>query len=197
MTRPEELEKRLNLLVKFGGLISAETNLTRLLEVIAEQVQEMLNGDRCSVFILDRNTNELWSKVAQGMQQTEIRVPFGKGIAGNVASSGQFINIKDAYQDPRFNRDLDMMTGYQTTSILAVPLKNVAGRMRSSMRPGSFFRKKGIMRRRSRRSRIKRSSPRARSTITSPTRMSCFSASSRRSSTSSIRSPNRPSRPKA
>lgn len=129
MARPEELEKRLNLLVKFGGLISVETNITRLLEVIAGQVQAILNGDRCSVFILDRQTNELWSKVAQGMQQTEIRVPFGKGIVGNVASSGQFINIKDAYQDIRFNRDLDMMTGYQTRSILAVPLKNVAGKI--------------------------------------------------------------------
>ncbi|HBB67253.1 MAG: hypothetical protein A2X28_11395 [Elusimicrobia bacterium GWA2_56_46] len=127
MTRTEELEKRLNMLVKFGGLIAAETNLTRLLEVIAGQVQQMLNGDRCSVFILDRQTNELWSKIAQGMQQTEIRVPFGKGIAGHVAATGATVNIADAYHDNRFNRDLDMMTGYRTRSILAVPLKNVGG----------------------------------------------------------------------
>ena len=87
MTRPEELEKRLNMLVQFGGLISAETNLTRLLEVIADQVKKMLNGDRCSVFIMDRRTNELWSKITQGMQQTEIRIPFGIGIAGHVAAT--------------------------------------------------------------------------------------------------------------
>jgi len=127
MTRPEELEKRLNMLVKFGGLISTETNLTKLLEVIADQVKLMLNGDRCSVFIVDRQTNELWSKIAQGMQQTEIRVPFGKGIAGLVASTGRAINITDAYGDTRFNHDLDMMTGYHTRTILAVPLKNVGG----------------------------------------------------------------------
>jgi len=115
------------MLVKFGGLISAETNLTRLLEVIADQVKLMLNGDRCSVFILDRQTNELWSKVAQGMQQTEIRVPFGKGISGHVASTGLTINITDAYKDTRFTQDIDMVTGYRTRTILAVPLKNVGG----------------------------------------------------------------------
>jgi HD-GYP domain-containing protein (c-di-GMP phosphodiesterase class II) len=127
MTRAEELENRLRLLVNFGGAVSKETNLNRLLELIAEQVKTILVCDRCSVFILDRQTNELWSKVALGMQHTEIRVPFGKGIAGHVASSGLTINIKDAYQDQRFNHDLDRLTGYRTRSILAVPLRNVSG----------------------------------------------------------------------
>jgi HD-GYP domain-containing protein (c-di-GMP phosphodiesterase class II) len=113
--------------VNFGGVVSKETNLNRLLELIAEQVKTILVCDRCSVFILDRQTNELWSKVALGMQHTEIRVPFGKGIAGHVASSGIILNIKDAYQDQRFNHDLDRLTGYRTRSILAVPLKNVSG----------------------------------------------------------------------
>jgi len=56
-------------------------------------------------------------------------VPFGKGVAGHVAATGQTINITDAYQDHRFNHDLDKMTGYRTTSIIAVPLKNVSGRI--------------------------------------------------------------------
>ena len=127
MTRAEELENLLRLLVNFGGVVSKETNLSKLLELIAEQVKTILACDRCSVFILDRQTNELWSKVALGMQHTEIRVPFGKGIAGHAASSGLTINIKDAYLDQRFNHDLDRLTGYRTHSILAVPLKNVSG----------------------------------------------------------------------
>jgi len=127
MTRAEELEQRLKLLVNFGGAVSKETNLTRLLEIIAEQVKAILACDRCSVFILDRQTNELWAKVALGMQRTEIRVPFGKGIAGHVASAGQTINIQDAYQDQRFTHEIDRITGYRTRSILAVPLRNVSG----------------------------------------------------------------------
>lgn len=128
MTRVEELENRLRLLVNFGGVVSKETNLSKLLEIIAEQVKTIINCDRCSVFILDRHTNELWSKVALGLRQhAEIRTPFGKGIAGHVAASGITINIKDAYEDDRFNPDPDRMTGYRTHSILAVPLKNVGG----------------------------------------------------------------------
>ena len=127
MTRAEELENRLRQLVHFGGAVSKETNLTKLLELIADQVKTILNCDRCSVFIMDRQTNELWSKVALGMQHTEIRVPFGKGIVGHVASSGQTVNIKDAYQDERFTHDIDRLTGYRTRSILAVPLRNVGG----------------------------------------------------------------------
>lgn len=127
MTRAEELENRLKLLVNFGGVVSKETNLNKLLEIIAEQVKTILGCDRCSVFILDRQTNELWSKVALGLQHTEIRVPFGKGIAGHVASSGVIMNITDAYADNRFNHDLDRLTGYRTSSILAVPLRNVSG----------------------------------------------------------------------
>ena len=127
MTRVEELENFLRLLVNFGGVVSRETNLTRLLELIAGQVKTILVCDRCSVFILDRRTNELWSKVALGMQHTEIRVPFGKGIVGHVAASGITLNIKDAYQDQRFTQDIDKLTGYRTNSILAMPLKNVSG----------------------------------------------------------------------
>jgi len=127
MTRAEELENRLKLLVNFGGVVSKETNLNRLLELIAEQVKTILVCDRCSVFIFDRQTNELWSKVTLGLQHTEIRVPFGKGIVGHVASSGMTLNIQDAYQDNRFTHDIDRLTGYRTRSILAVPLKNVSG----------------------------------------------------------------------
>lgn len=127
MTRAEELENRLKLLVNFGGVVSKETNLGKLLELIAEQVKTILNCDRCSVFILDRQTNELWAKVALGLQHTEIRVPFGKGIAGHVASSGNTLNISDAYADQRFDHDPDRLTGYRTRNILAVPLKNVSG----------------------------------------------------------------------
>lgn len=127
MTRVEELENLLRLLVNFGGVVSKETNLTRLLELIAEQVKAILACDRCSVFILDRQTNELWSKVALGMQHTEIRVPFGKGIVGHVASTGITLNIQDAYRDQRFTQEIDKLTGYHTNNILAMPLKNVSG----------------------------------------------------------------------
>ena len=128
MTKEEELQNRLNLLVQFGGVVSKETHIDKLLEVIAAQVKRILSCDRCTVFILDRHTNELWSKVAQDMQRTEIRMPSTKGIAGEVASTGRTINIRDAYTETHFNPEIDHLTGYHTKTILAVPLNNVGGR---------------------------------------------------------------------
>ena len=128
MTKEEELQNRLNLLVQFGGVVSKETHIDKLLEVIAAQVKRILSCDRCTVFILDRHTNELWSKVAQDMQHTEIRMPSNKGIAGEVASTGRTINIRNAYDETHFNPEIDHLTGYHTKTILAVPLNNVGGR---------------------------------------------------------------------
>lgn len=127
MTRVQELETRLNLLVNFGGIVSKETKLSKLLEIIALQVKTILNCDRCSVYILDSRANALWSKIALGLQHTEVRVPFGNGIVGHVAASGQTVNISNAYSDPRFSKELDRLTGYLTKNILAMPLKNISG----------------------------------------------------------------------
>ncbi len=123
----EGLEKKLDLLVKFGGLIHSETRLDQLLTLVADQVRTILNCDRCTIFLLDTATNELWSKVAHGIGQTEIRIPSGTGIAGITAKTGKIINIPDAYAENQMDRSLDQLTGYKTKTILAVPLKNHTG----------------------------------------------------------------------
>jgi len=129
MTRAEELEYRLNLLVQFGALINKETNLSKLLEIMANQVEKILSSQRCSIFILDEKTNDLWSRVASGMNNTEIRVPVGKGITGWVAYTGSSLNIDDAYKSDKFNPEIDKITRFKTKNILAVPLKNVSGKI--------------------------------------------------------------------
>ncbi|MBP7796620.1 MAG: HD domain-containing protein [Elusimicrobiales bacterium] len=129
MTRAEELEYRLNLLVQFGALISKETNLIKLLEIMAVQVEKILSAQKCSIFILDHQTNELWSGVASGMDNTEIRTPVGKGIAGWVAYTGDTLNIEDAYKSDKFNPEIDRITKFKTKNVLAVPLKNISGKI--------------------------------------------------------------------
>ncbi len=129
MTRAEELEYRLNLLVQFGALISKETNLTKLLNTIASYVEKLLSAQRCSIFIYDPKTKELWSKISTGLNNTEIRVPLGKGISGWVALNGEPLNIEDAYKSDKFNPEIDKITKFRTRNILAVPLKNVSGKI--------------------------------------------------------------------
>lgn len=111
-------------LVKIGRSITALTDIKVLLNVIAEETKNAMQADRCTVFLWDKNTDELWSMVALGMDSEEIRFPASKGLAGYVAKTGEGINIKDAYNDERFNPDVDLKTGYKTKTILCLPIKN-------------------------------------------------------------------------
>ncbi len=111
-------------LVKIGRSISAVTDIDVLLKVIAEETRVAIQADRCTVFLLDKEKNELWSKVALGMDSKEIRFPADKGLAGYVVKTGEPLNIPDAYSDPRFNPDVDRETGYKTKTILCLPIKN-------------------------------------------------------------------------
>ncbi len=111
-------------LVKIGRSITAVTDIDVLLKVIAEETKIAIQADRCTVFMLDKEKNELWSKVALGMDSQEIRFPADKGLAGYVVKTGEPLNIPDAYNDPRFNPDIDKETGYRTKTILCMPIKN-------------------------------------------------------------------------
>ena len=110
--------------MKIGRSITALTDINVLLKVIAEETKNAIQADRCTVFILDNEKQELWSKVALGMESEEIRFPADKGLAGYVVQTGETINIEDAYNDPRFNKDVDIKSGYHTKSILCMPIKN-------------------------------------------------------------------------
>ncbi len=111
-------------LVKIGRSITALTDINVLLKVIAEETKNAIQADRCTVFLFDKEKNELWSKVALGMDSQEIRFPADKGLAGYVVQTGESVNIADAYSDPRFNKDVDSKSGYHTKSILCMPIKN-------------------------------------------------------------------------
>ena len=111
-------------LVKIGRSITAVTDINVLLKVIAEETKIAIQADRWTVFMYDKEKNELWSKVALGMDSQEIRFPADRGLAGYVVKTGEPLNIPDAYNDSRFNPDIDKETGYRTKTILCMPIKN-------------------------------------------------------------------------
>lgn len=113
-------------LLQVGRTIAIETNIDSLLTIIAQQIQQALQADRCTVFLLDEETNELWSKVALGLEMQEIRFASNKGLAGHVATTGETINIKNAYESEYFNKDIDLQTGYKTRNILCMPIRNLS-----------------------------------------------------------------------
>ena len=112
-------------LSKIARTVNAEANLDKLLITIAEQTRLVLNADRCTVFLYDKDKNELWSKVALGMESEEIRFSADKGFAGYVVKTGETIKIKDAYNDSRFNKEIDKHTGYKTYNLLCMPMRNI------------------------------------------------------------------------
>ncbi|HNR66485.1 MAG TPA: HD domain-containing phosphohydrolase [bacterium] len=114
--------EKLQILLNITHNISRELDLSKLLMLIMDEVKTVLQCDRCTVFVLNRETGELWSRVAHG--EKEIRFPSHLGIAGFVATSGEVLNIPDAYADERFNPNIDKKTGYVTRTILAVPMRN-------------------------------------------------------------------------
>jgi len=122
----ESLQKenaRLSSLLNVAQSLSSVMDIDELLFKIMDVVRQQLHADRCTVFLVDRERNELWSKVAQGLQN-EIRFPLSKGIAGHVARTGEVLNIKDAYDDARFNPEVDKKTGYKTHNLLTMPMRN-------------------------------------------------------------------------
>jgi HD-GYP domain-containing protein (c-di-GMP phosphodiesterase class II) len=118
--------RKLQSILDVAKLMTAERKLDHLLPLILRHATDVVDADRCTLFILDRDRNELWSKVAQGAT-SEIRLPVGSGIAGKVAQTGEVINIEDAYADERFNRAFDVTSGYRTRTILCVPMRDAAG----------------------------------------------------------------------
>lgn len=112
-------------LVKISRSITALTDIDELLRVIAEETKNAIQADRCTVFLWDKDTDELWSKVALGVDAShEIRFPADKGLAGYVVKTGETLNIVEAYDDPRFNPEVDIKTGYRTKTILCMPIMN-------------------------------------------------------------------------
>jgi signal transduction histidine kinase len=120
---------RLSRLMKVGAAISSELDLDALLRTISQTTSHLLGAERSTVFLVDRARNELWSRVAEGLDRQEIRIPLAAGIAGTVASSGTSIRISDAYTDPRFNPEVDKRTGYRTRNILCAPMRNARGQV--------------------------------------------------------------------
>jgi HD-GYP domain-containing protein (c-di-GMP phosphodiesterase class II) len=109
-------------LLRVARTMFATRDLDQLLDVIKEEAERMLSAERCSVFLIDEARQQLWSRVASGLDKTVLRFPATSGLAGHTWKTGETLNIANAYQDARFNPELDRLTGFQTRSVLCMPL---------------------------------------------------------------------------
>ncbi len=122
-------EQRVSQALREVGIALGSTlDLDDLLELILNKLTDLVEADRATLYLLDETHNELVSRLVVGGQVRSIRMKVGHGVAGMVALTGKPLRLNDAYNDPRFERDWDLLTGYRTSSMLAAPLKNHLGR---------------------------------------------------------------------
>lgn len=116
-----------DLLFSYMPKIAEERKMDGLLILMADLGRSLVGADRCSLWLIDENKKELWTKIAHGVD--ELRVPLRWGLVGHSISSGNTICVDDAYSDDRFDPSSDVKTCYKTKSVLTVPLKNSNGRV--------------------------------------------------------------------
>lgn len=123
LKRLKKAEMLLNISRRLATIESVEEIISTLVELTTWE----LGAERGTLFLNDEQTGELYSRFAQGIHHREIRLLNDSGIAGAVFQSGKGEIIQNAYDDKRFNRAIDEQTGFETKSILCVPVKTLKG----------------------------------------------------------------------
>src|ERR1019366_4908735 len=120
---------RLQSMVEASKVFNSTLDLSEVLSKILDVAKRLTKAERGTLFLVDEKADEIWSLIAQGMEEQEIRLPRGRGIAGHVAKTGEIVNIPDAYADNRFDPEVDKRTGFRTRNILTIPIRNKAAKI--------------------------------------------------------------------
>ena len=118
------INKHLLTLQEIALDLTSELDFDRLFELIISRVTEVLKAERTSLYLIDWDRQEIWTKVAEHVDI--FHLPIGEGISGRVAKTGEIINVDDAWDLPYFNRDFDIKNNFRTKSVLCIPLYNRA-----------------------------------------------------------------------
>lgn len=109
-------------LAEFGKELLNKKSLESGLPLIAKYAKETIGADRCSIFIYDKEANNLWTTLADGVEK--IVIPADEGIVGYTIKQKKPVIINDPYTHPKFLKDIDKKTGYKTNNILTAPIFN-------------------------------------------------------------------------
>mmetsp|Transcript_31413 Transcript_31413/g.83605 ORF Transcript_31413/g.83605 Transcript_31413/m.83605 type:complete len:650 (-) Transcript_31413:269-2218(-) len=116
-----DLLRTVDSLMQCSVLVNADLSIEHVLGRIMNEAKELIGAEAASVFLVDSKGGELYSTV--NSTGVELRVPVSASIAGHTASTGEPLIILDAYCDARFNRSVDLQTGFRTCSVLCLPIK--------------------------------------------------------------------------
>ncbi|WP_242602382.1 GAF domain-containing protein [Legionella rowbothamii] len=104
--------------------LAATSNLKEITKKLIDVTVDVIGCERGTIFLNDQQTNELYSFIAQGDLHFEIRILNDSGLAGWTFKNNEAVFLTDVDEDERHNKQVDKITGFQTRSILCVPLRN-------------------------------------------------------------------------
>ena len=110
-----------------NSLSKSSLDLEDTLKSVMDQAQELMNADRSTLWLIDEDRNQLWTKIPKDGVLEELRIPSNAGFAGIVAQSGEPLLIPfDLYEDSRSatSQNTDQKFGYRTCSMLCMPVFN-------------------------------------------------------------------------
>jgi signal transduction histidine kinase len=125
LAREERIARALR---EVGNALGTTLEIDDLLELILGRLTDLLEADRSTLYLLDESAGDLVSRIVVGHEVRSIRLKVGHGIVGIVAKTGKPIRLREAYKDPRFEPEWDLLSGFRTATMLAAPLKNHLGR---------------------------------------------------------------------
>ncbi|HEX8964797.1 MAG TPA: GAF domain-containing protein, partial [Rhodocyclaceae bacterium] len=125
----DSYRERFGRLIEIQHRVSQERNLARLPSLVMREVSELLDADRSTLFLFDRQTMALRACFAEGVVGKAIVVPLRMGVIGTAILQRRSISLVDAYQHPYFNEEIDAQSGYKTESMLVVPIHGTDGRV--------------------------------------------------------------------
>ncbi|KAJ3289035.1 hypothetical protein HDU79_004375 [Rhizoclosmatium sp. JEL0117] len=125
--RLKKSQEKVEALLETTKSLGSTLELDLLVKRIMDAAKDLLMADRCTLFLSDAKAKQLRAHIQGRDSIEEIRIPMTTGIAGFAFTSGESVNIPDAYKDSRFNPEVDKKTGYVTRNMLCIPIRNISG----------------------------------------------------------------------
>ncbi len=110
----------LEIIFSYAAKLNKERDIDELLILLSTMAKELVEAERCTVWLWDKQSGELYSRLADGTGS--LRIPDCSGLVGYAIQNNAEIICNDPYDDPRFNKEVDKKTGYLTRCILIVPM---------------------------------------------------------------------------
>lgn len=109
-------------ILKVSQTLSTVKETEPLLELIAREATRILDCDRASIFLWDKEHQEVVACPALGVEGNSLRLSDRTGVVGEVIHSARLLRVDDAYHDSRFSKKVDQASGYKTRNLLCAPL---------------------------------------------------------------------------